>query len=185
MENHFVENARKNRKEKFAKPIKFENSDKRICAQSSVEEDANALTTLIKNFKWETFTILVSNHYENTLILSLLKNNFSQFRLNSYIYEPEISESMMASLIKKFIKSEGVKNLLILDSGESLKQCIKLLKHMKMNQYGNYFVFGTSTIFSVDLEGAIIIDIEGTQDSKTREDYYLTIISHIIQRISD
>ena len=142
------------------------------------------MTILIKNLKWDTFTVLVSSYYENILTLEVLKKKFDNFQINSLIYDPSISETMMSTLIKRFIKVVGVRNLLVLDRGESLKLCIKILKHTKMNKYGNYFVFGTSNIFSIDLEGAMIIETEGTQESKAVEDFYSIIVTDIIQKLT-
>ena len=117
----------------LAKPFSFHNSHNRVYAQSSINEDADALANLIKNLKWDTFTALVSNYHKNILILEQLKKRISSYQINSFIYEPSISENMMSTLVKRFMKAEGVRNFLILDSGESLELCIKILKSTKMS----------------------------------------------------
>lgn len=139
--------------------LRLHDSHNRIYAQSSISEDADTLTTVIKNLKWNSFTILTSNNYENLLINDIIKKAFFDSQIDSLIYDRSISEEMINTLIKKCIRATGVKNVLFLDSGESLKICIKILKQTKINKYGYYFVFGTCSIFSIDLEGAVIIDI--------------------------
>ena len=151
-------------------------SNFRFFTLPSIDLESKFLTIMIKFLKWETFSIFASNTPENIQILTSIKSSFSKFQLKTYIYEPTITEELMDILIKRFIKTTAERHLLVLDQGKSLEICVNLLKTRKINEYGNYFLFKSSSIYEIDLEGSLIIANDEAEKFNTIEQFYYELL---------
>ena len=162
----------------------FHSSYFRFFTLPSTDRESKFLTIMINFLKWESFSIFVSNTQENIKILASIKSSFSKFQLKTYIYEPTITEELMDVLIKRFIKATAERRLLVLDQGASLKICVNLLKARKINEYGNYFLFRSTSFYEVDLEGALIIANDGAEKSNSREQFYYDVLMKALSQYS-
>ena len=158
-------------------------SSHRFSAFEPYKTEAAAILSLINYLDLENIVVLASDYQENIKILNFITTEDESFEIKSYFYSKDISQNSLKSLIRKLVKVSSFRSILILDQGLSLKSCIDALKQLKMDEYGKYFLFGTSTIFSIDLEGALILTNQIEKDSNTFDEFIIDVMNTIMTKI--
>ena len=133
---------------------------------------------------WDHFAVFMKNTIENLQTFMMLRERFSDFQIESIIYDSEITEKALDSLIKSYFIIPRNKNILVLDEGSSLELFVKLLKTHKINQYGNFYLFGPFNIHSVDLEGSLFLTYQNEINYESVNDFFSSIVTDYLSKFT-
>jgi hypothetical protein len=167
----------------LTKTSDFEYSSQRFSILPPYRLEAKALISLIRFFGWKKFSVLSSSSEENLKIIDMISSSLIDCQMKSIIYEKNITEKSLDMMIKRLIKAANVKNVVVLDQGESLEICLGLLKLRKLDQFGNYFLLGTGNFYP-GIEGSVEIAYEVGNDAISIEQFYITAINYIINKLT-
>ena len=149
-------------------------------AQWQVEK---SIYLLVDFLKWKEFSLFASNQINDHLLARGLRSKLNHLLKSFFIYENDMTDKKSDEIVKKFIKTQGVKRLLVIDDGDSLSSFQRNLKLRKIPKYGTYLVFINRGIFTVDIEGALIISEPGTESSTNEETFEYLSISNFLQNL--
>ena len=155
----------------------------RFFAFPSLKTEANAISRLIQFLEWDSFTILGLNSQENIEFSDLIKSESASYQVKSLFYSIQVNEAQIDLIVKKLIKSRSMKNLLILDEGNSLDLCLQVIKQSKINQFRTYFIFRPQSFISIDLEGALSLGYDQLINSTSLNDFYINVLNYIITQL--
>ena len=140
----------------------------------------SAISRFLDYLNWEEFSIFGSNQLNDQLLAFDLHSNYNQLIKSFRVYEDDITDKKSDEIVRKLIKTQGVKNLIVIDDGDSLISFQKSLKFRKIPKFGTYLIFLNRGIYTVDIEGALIISEPGTENSTSEETFeYITIVNFL------
>ena len=150
----------------------------RFYALPSLIDEAGSLVKMIQYLKWKNFTIFLLSTQQNLQILDFILKSFSPHQIKVCAYTSEATYNELDNLVKRYLKVISTRNLLIIDEGRSLDLLIQILKNRKIGQYGKYFLFSFSSIYSINLEGSILLAPESVINSTSQESFYYLAIEN-------
>ena len=168
----------------LTRPFKTQPSRNRFYAFSSIENESYKIIQMIEYLMWDHFAVFMKNTIENLQTFMMLRERFSDFQIESIIYDSEITEKALDSLIKSYFIIPRNKNILVLDEGSSLELFVKLLKTHKINQYGNFYLFGPFNIHSVDLEGSLFLTYQNEINYESVNDFFSSIVTDDLSKFA-
>ena len=162
----------------------FTFSKYRYSAHLSVKSQVNSLIKLTKFLGWSKFTVFSSFRTSDYLTASYMKTmTINQDVVYKY-YEKNLIESIADLLVKRDIKINGVRNLLIIDSGESLTTFLATLEKRKVFKKGFYLILSSKAIYNRKVEGSLIVSEPGTESSVSESHYSFLRVKSILDGIS-
>ena len=144
----------------------------------------NAINILLDYLKWQEFSIFASNQEKDQFLASNIHSTYNRIIKSFIIYEDDLNDFKSDEIVRKLIKTEGVKNLLIIDDGNSLSSFQKSLTFRKIAKFGTYLVFLNQGIYTVDIEGALVLSEPGTETSKSEEHFEFLTISNFLKLLT-
>ena len=124
----------------ISKPTQSIFSKYRFYLLQTLKDESQGMINLIKFFEWDELTIIGLNSFENMQKYNFIKSDLN-IRIENYFYGFNSSEVNMRLFLRKVLKSNPVKYLLVLDEGASLELCLKIIKEENISKYGSYFIF--------------------------------------------
>ena len=142
-----------------------------------------ALSVLLDYLQWNEFSLFGSNQIDDRLLAYDIRSKFNYLLESFIIYEDSLSDSKGDEIVRRLIKTQGVKNLLVIDYGDSLSTFQKFLKFRRIAKFGIYFVFLNQGIYTIDIEGALILSEPGTEGSTNEESFEFSTILNFLNNL--
>ena len=143
----------------------------------------NAIFKLVKYLQWQEFSLFGSNQINDQLLAFGIRTKLNDGLKSFFVYEDSLTDVKSDEIVKKLIKTKGVKNLLVIDDGESLSSFQRALKLRKVPKFGVYLVFSNRGIYTIDIEGALILSEPGTENSTSEETFEFLTISNFLDSL--
>ncbi|OMJ70013.1 hypothetical protein SteCoe_32123 [Stentor coeruleus] len=145
--------------------------------------NADAISLLGKHLHLKNIAILTSSNYDNVKIGDLIKNNFASDITSTIVYDENINQQQSNTMIRGMIKVKGIRNLLIIDSGNSLEKIQNSIKDSKLSTNGSVIIFLTQSLNTVGIEGSLILCQEGTDISVSDSNFYSFFFAQALEKI--
>lgn len=154
----------------------------RYFLHSLYSDEAKGLGKIADYLEWSSF-ILMSSSQKKSLEISNYVNQNLQERVFSYLkYEENLSQELADNLIMKMIKAKGIRKLLVVDQDESFEKIQDSIHRKNLSKIGSTFVFSSRTIYSANVDGALVVVESGCETAKTKDEYeYFSITSTIAE----
>ena len=157
-------------------------SQYRFFVHGSLELETEALIQIKSFLNNENFCFIVSNSMNDLQILKNLEKADDQ-EYSSIVYDPQFLLNNIKLNVKRFIKTKGLKKVVILGEGPSLQTVQDELFSQNLIVYGNYFLIGSRGIYSASIEGALVLAEPGTESATSYEDFEFLSILEIVKKI--
>lgn len=166
----------------ITRAISSSKSQYRYQIHCPLDYESDLLFNLITYFQWSTFSVFSSTSKESQKISENLKKKFQDSQIKSFTYNQNITESQTNTIVKKFVKVTGTKNLLIIDQEQSLQHFVESMKKLKISSYGSYFLFSSHSVYLVNIPGAVLLTEPGTEDSVDFDSYEYNALNNVINK---
>jgi Receptor family ligand binding region len=147
-------------------------------------EESNAIFKLINYLDWNSFIMIGSTSENDLCIGNSLYSNFNSVT-HSYIkYENCISQIVSDDIVKSMIKSKGIRQISIIDSGDSFVKLQLSLKKLNLIKAGFSIISSSMGIFSVNIEGLLIVVESGLESAISLYNYHRLAILKALSDIN-
>lgn len=155
----------------------------RYSAHLSSESQVNTLLNLTDYLGWSKFTVFSSLKPSDYKMATYMKTMTTQKEVSYNYYDINLSDNLADLLVKRNIKILGVRNLLLIDSSQSLGAFLKTLEKRKVFREGFYLVLSSKGIYSKKIDGTLIVSEPGTEASVSESNYDYLRIRSILDKI--
>ncbi|OMJ69646.1 hypothetical protein SteCoe_32578 [Stentor coeruleus] len=156
----------------------------RFHIKNSFNIDANALSLLIKYLHLKNIAIIISSNYECVKVGDLIKNHLDSDIKSTIVYDENINQHQSNIMIQGMVKVKGIRNLIIIDNGNSLKKIQNSIKLSKLTADGRVIIFFTQNLNSVEIEGSLIICQQQIDISVSENNFYSVSLAQALDKIS-
>ncbi|CAG9309825.1 unnamed protein product [Blepharisma stoltei] len=138
-------------------------NDWQFFSHSSLQDHENALSCLVSFFNWEEFLIISSNLGQN------FHEIFSVKKFNIFHFSETSDKNLVDLFVGKRIKPTGIRNLIILNQGETANKLLQSLENKNIIKSGSGVILGSRSSWDTKVDG-VITYIESGLENAT--DYY-------------
>ena len=152
----------------------------RIEIHHTLEDEFKSMISLTKHLQIDSYTILSSSSQEDLKLSEQFKNE-----KNSQIlyYSDIITKEAADSIVLKYLKSKGLRFLIIIDTSPSLEVIESSLVSKKWNKPGTALIYSSRCLSKIKILGALQIIEGGTEGSKNFIEYHLSSILNLINQV--
>jgi Receptor family ligand binding region len=152
-------------------------------------EESNAISKLIGYLSWNNFILIGSSNQSNLNVGNSLYKKFNggsqTFSLQGYVkYEDSISQTVSDDIVKKMIKSKGINQILIVDSGNSFIKIQSSLQNLNLATVGYVMISSSMSIYSAHIDGLLIVVESGLENAVSLYNYHRLAILKALSDIN-
>ncbi|CAG9309826.1 unnamed protein product [Blepharisma stoltei] len=124
-------------------------NDWQFFSHSSQHDHENALSCLISFFNWDEFLIISNNLDQN------FHEIFSVKKFNIFHFSETSDNNLVGLFVGKKIKPTGIRNLVILNEGETAGKLLQSLENQSVLKSGSGVILGSRSSWNTKLDGVI------------------------------
>ena len=158
-------------------------SNNRFYIHGSLELESDVLLQLINHLTIKKFSLITSNSLNDLQILNNILKVESDQLFSSIVYDPNFLANNIKLQVKRFIKTKGVKKIVMVGEGSSLQTIQDELYTQNLIVNGNYFIIGYRGIYSASIEGALVLAEPGTESATSYENFEFLSISAVVHKV--
>ena len=98
-------------------------------------------------------------------------------------FDKILSEKSIENIIKKQVKTTGIRKLIIIAEDKALETFESQLRKQNLIGKGSYFLLKSTAIYSTSIEGSVVLVESGTENSTDNADYEFLSVSYVISKI--
>ena len=156
----------------------------RINLHNSYSEEANAISILIKKLNLIEFTLLSSSKAEDLEISDLINTKFLSKVYSFLKYDQKISKTFSDNLVRRMVKSTGIRNIIIIDQSQSLPFIQTSIISKNLAKDGTVLIMSSKSIYSAFIDGSLIVVESGLENSISAENYEYLAITKTLSQIT-
>lgn len=139
---------------------------------NSYNHESEAISSIISYLSVKNLAVLVSSDHWLIKTSEVLKNSLYSDEISVFIYDDSIDQNESDQLVQKMIKVKGLRNILILDNGNSILTIQASISKLKLNRKGSLLIFFTRIPKSVNIEGSLIVCPKNAEASNSVANFY-------------
>ncbi|OMJ65933.1 hypothetical protein SteCoe_37407 [Stentor coeruleus] len=155
----------------------------RYSFKSSLFDQFQKLSNLIKLLGWEEYSVLYSSNPQDIELSDLIKQQSKDNFFSFISYSEDITDNNADILIRTLVKAKGIRKLLIIDTSSAVATIQTAIKNRNLLKAENYFLFVTDDIRKIYIEGALVMSTQGQEKSESYEEYIKITIDKVINSI--
>ena len=149
-------------------------SKRRFFVHADLEYEAKNFLDFVKFLDWQDFGVVFSDFSRNFELAEKISDGFNG-KLRTVRVSAGIGEKNIRFVVKRMIKTTGIRKMIILADGEELALIENELKSMRLVGKGSGFVLKSRAVYTSDLDGAVIIVEPGAGNSRTLQTLYKSV----------
>ncbi|CAG9335587.1 unnamed protein product [Blepharisma stoltei] len=146
-----------------------------------IQEHYDALLNLVEFFNWDKFIIISSHNSEEIYNGSL--NGFSDKNIKFFNFAENETQDHADQLIGKLIKPTGIKNIAILNEGNSAEKLVESLKKKNIFSSGCGIILGSKSLWNIKEDGVLAYIELGLENSVDNYSYEALAYAKFIKLI--
>ena len=161
--------------------LKHSFSEFRYYLRPSTETESACINELISYLEWDKFSIFSTTIFKDQNLANSVRDSHSSQVFSFLPIISQISNDSLDSIVKKLIKSAGIRKLLLIGGGSQIQELQSIIQMRKLELPGSHFIFSPDGIYSAFVNGSIILTYSGTETSASEEEFELNLIMKILK----
>jgi hypothetical protein len=159
-------------------------SDWRYNLHSSYINESKAILSMLSYLNLTKIVLMSSSDHKGIEISDYIYQNSSNI-IHSYLkYEYNLTQSVSDSIAGKIIKAGGIRQILIIDYGDSLNKVEAGITGKRITTAGTIILMSARSVYSATIQGSLIVAESGTENSTSYETYEHSIINKTFEDIN-
>ncbi|OMJ81106.1 hypothetical protein SteCoe_18519 [Stentor coeruleus] len=139
-------------------------------------EEAQSLLAFIKYLKIENFVILSSSIQRDQTVSDLLTRETLKNSYSHITYSDELTQSVAENIIGSMIKAKGIKNVVIIDSSDSLQIIEKAIQSKKYIKLGTIVIYSSTSFYHEHIDGTLSIKEYMSENAENKYKLFLHVL---------